>query len=165
MNNDTEAPIAINGVLYPQGAIGLPDLFKERIAVVFEDRFVTEVRGESEEAGVLREMLMGGRLIEGGGCGFNPKAPRYTAYPAGSNAPGALHFGIELAKPSDYLRKVVPDWEEPPVHQDLIVFDATVKAGANTVIDEGFLLALRDPAVVELASKYGDPVELLEATV
>ncbi len=165
MNNDTDAQIAINGVLYPQGAIGFPELFKEKIAVVFKDRYVTEVRGESKEAQLLREMLVGGKLIEGGGCGFNPKASRYTVYPAGSNAPGALHFGIELAKPSDYMRKAVPHWEEPPVHQDLIVFDATVKAGDNLLIDEGFLVALRDPAVVELASKYGDPVELLEATV
>ena len=61
-------------------------------------------------------MLVGGRMIEGGGCGFNPKAPVHTVYPAGSNAPGVLHFGIDLAKPSDYIRKVMPDWEEPPVH-------------------------------------------------
>ena len=110
-------------------------------------------------------MLVGGRMIEGGGCGFNPKAPRHTVYPAGSNAPGALHFGIDLAKPSEYIRRVLPDWEEPPVHMDLITLDSTVTAGDAMLVDKGFLCALRDQRVVEAASRYGDPIELLEAGV
>jgi hypothetical protein len=160
---DSSAPVKIDGVLYPQWAIGFAAPFQEKIAVVFKDNKVTEVKGTSDDAGILRDMCLGSRLIEGGGCGFNPKAPRYTVYPAGSNSPGALHFGVDLAKPSDYIRKVMPNWEEPPVHQDMIVFDATVTAGENTIIDRGFLTALRDPAVVDMASRYGDPVELLEA--
>jgi hypothetical protein len=84
-------------------------------------------------------------------------------YPAGSNAPGALHFGIDLAQPSDWIRRHMPHWEEPPVHQDLIVLDATVTAGEETIIDQGFLCALRDPAVVQAAARYGDPVSMLEA--
>ena len=165
MKSDPNAKINIEGVLYPQWAIGFPHPFAEKIAVVFKNNLVTEVRGESPDAAILRDMLMGGKIIEGGGCGFNPKAPRYTVYPAGSNSPGALHFGVDLAKPSDYIRRVMPNWEEPPVHQDLIVYDATVTAGKNTIIDKGFLMALRDPAVVEMASRYGDPVELLEAFI
>src|SRR5947209_11131293 len=35
-----------------------------------------------------------------------------------------------------------PNWEEPPVHQDLIAFDMTVTAGGEKIIDEGFLMAL-----------------------
>ncbi len=165
MKDNPGAPLQIDGILYPQWAIGFAQPFAEKIAVVFKDKIVTEVRGESQDAKILREMLLGGRLIEGGGCGFNPKAPRHTVYPAGSNSPGALHFGIDLAKPSEYIRRVMPNWEEPPVHQDLIVFDATVTAGEETVIDRGFLMALRDAAVVEMARKYGDPLELLEAHV
>jgi hypothetical protein len=163
MKNDQNAPVKIDGVLYPQWAIGFAQPFAERIAFVFKDKYVREIKGESKDAGLLREMCLGSRLIEGGGCGFNPKAPRYTVYPAGSNSPGALHFGIDLAKPSDYIRRVMPNWEEPPVHQDLIAFDMTVTAGGEPIIDRGFLVALRDPAVVELAKRYGDPVELLEA--
>lgn len=162
MKNDTNAKLQIDGILYPQWAIGFAEPFAEKIGVVFKDKFVTEVRGTSPEAGTLREMIVGSKLIEGGGCGFNPKAPRYTVYPAGSNAPGALHFGVDLTKPSDYIRKVMPNWEEPPVHQDLIVFDMSVTAGTETVIDKGFLSALRDPAVVDAASRYGDAVDLLE---
>ena len=41
----------------------------------------------------------------------------------------------------------------------------TVKAGGTTLIDNGFLMALRDPQVVEMARRYGDPVELLETFV
>ena len=163
MKNDTNAQIAIDGVLYPQGAIGFDQVFAADTAVVFKNRFVTEVRGTSREAALLRDMLVGGKLIEGGGCGFNPQAPRHHIYPAGSNAPGALHFGIDLPEPNHWIRRNMPDWEEPPVHQDLVVLDATVKAGANTIIDQGFLCALRDPEVVRAASLYGDPVSLLEA--
>jgi hypothetical protein len=33
------------------------------------------------------------------------------------------------------------------------------------MIDNGFLMALRDPQVVKAASQYGDPVDLLESFV
>ena len=162
MKNDTNSVLPINGVLYPQWAIGFEALFAEQIAVVFKDKFIAEVRGESEDVKLLRDMLVGGKLIEGGGCGFNLKAPRPTIYSAGSNSPGALHFGIDLAKPSDFIRKVMPNWEAPPVHQDRVTFDTTVTAGDKVIIDAGFLTALRGPDVVNAAKTYGDPVDLLE---
>lgn len=165
VKNDFKAVVKMSGVLVPQWAIGFSRPFDERIAVRFEGDTVCAVEGVSEEAVILRDMLVGGRMIEGGGCGFNPKAPRHTVYPAGSNSPGALHFGIDLAKPSDYIRRVMPDWEEPPVHMDLIALDATVTAGPDTLIQDGFLCALRDKEVVAFAARYGDPVELLEAQV
>lgn len=165
VKNDLRVATDMRGVLYPQWAIGFARPFAEHIAVHFEGEYVSAVDGQSDEAKILREMLLGGRMIEGGGCGFNPKAPRHTVYPAGSNAPGALHFGIDLAKPSDYIRRVLPDWEEPPVHMDLITLDGTVTAGENMLVDKGFLCALRDPAVVALANQWGDPIELLEVQV
>lgn len=165
VRNDLSVPTQMSGVLCPQWAVGFARPFEERIAVHFEGEYVSRVDGVSREAVILREMLVGGRMIEGGGCGFNPKAPRHTIYPAGSNAPGALHFGIDLARPADYIRKTLPDWEEPPVHVDLVMLDATVRAGEALLIDQGFLCALRDPEVVALAAVYGDPVELLEAGV
>ena len=163
VKNDFAVEVKMAGVLFPQWAIGFARPFEERIAVEFEGDTIRRVHGVSPEAAILREMLIGGRMIEGGGCGFNPKAPVHTIYPAGSNSPGALHFGIDLAQPSDYIRKVMPDWEEPPIHMDLVTFDSTVMAGDQALIDEGFLLALRDSSVVAMAERYGDPVELLEA--
>ena len=163
--NDNTAPVEMSGTIYPTWAIGFEKPWEEKIGCRFEADTIVEVTGTSDTAAILREMLLGGKLIELG-CGFNPKAPRHTVYPAGSNAPGALHFGIDLAKPSDYIRRVMPDWEEPPVHMDMICYDSTVQTiaanGKQTLIDRGFLTALRDPEVIKAAGAYGDPVSLLE---
>jgi len=70
-------------------------------------------------------MLAGGKLIEGAARGFNPQARRQTLYPGRSNARGALHFGIDLPQPSDYISKTMLMWDEPPIHQDLVTFDRT----------------------------------------
>ena len=163
--NDTEAPVGMRGTLYPTWGVGFDKPWDERIGCRFEGDTIVEVTGDGATAAILRDMLIGGRLIELG-CGFNPKSPRHTVYPAGSNNPGALHFGIDLAKPSDYIRRVMPDWEEPPVHMDLISFDSTIdvlaSATSTRFLDAGFLNALRDPAVVAAAGVYGDPLALLE---
>lgn len=161
--DDDETVVApISGVVYPFWAVGFAKPFAGRIGVVFKDDRIVAVNGEGTEAGILRDMLTGGRLIELG-CGFNPKAPRHTIYPAGSNSPGALHFGIDLAKPSDYIRRTMPEWEEPPVHMDLVTFDSTVTAGNQILVDRGFLTSLRSPEVIAMARQYGDPVDLLES--
>jgi hypothetical protein len=156
-----KAVMPINGTIYPQWAVGFPRPFAERIGVRWQDDVIVEVTGESQDASDLREMLVGGKLIELG-CGFNPKAPRHTLYPAGSNSPGALHFGIDLAKPSRYIQRMMPNWEEPPIHMDLVTFDSTVVVGDVPLVTDGFLEALRDDSVVQYAAKYGDPVDLLE---
>ncbi len=161
VNNDDSVEVDTNGVVVPYWAVGFEKPFENPPQVVFEDDRIVEVNGDSEEAVILRDMLVGGQLIELG-CGFNPKAPRHTVYPAGSNSVGALHFDIDLAKPNDYIRRMMPEWEEPPVHMDLISFDSTVMAGNTTLIDEGFLKALDAPSVVEMASQFGDPVDLLQ---
>jgi len=154
--------VPVNGTIYPQWAVGFEKPFGERIGVRFEMNRIVEVTGSSTEAVVLREMLIDGVLIELG-CGFNPKWPRHQIYPAGSNSPGALHFGIDLTKPSSYIKKTMPNWEEPPIHMDLVTFDSTVEAGGSRLVTDGFLEALRDPDVVAMASRYGDPVDLLES--
>jgi hypothetical protein len=156
-----KAVMPLNGTIYPQWAVGFPRPFAERIGVRWQDDEIVEVTGESSDAADLREMLLGGKLVELG-CGFNPKAPRHTLYPAGSNSPGALHFGIDLAGPSRYIRRMLPNWEEPPIHMDLVTFDSTVVVGDVPLVTDGFLEALRDEPVREFAAKYGDPVDLLE---
>ena len=161
VKNDDSVDVALNGTVVPFWAVGFAKPFVESIRVHFEDDRVIDVEGDGKEAVILRDMLMGGQIIELG-CGFNPKAPRHTVYPAGSNSPGALHYGIDLAKPSDYIRKMMPEWEEPPVHMDLISYDTTVTAGNATLIDQGFLTSLRAPSVVAMAEKFGDPLDLLE---
>jgi hypothetical protein len=161
VDNDDSVPVSLNGTVVPFWAVGFEKPFEEAIKVQFENDRVTAVDGNSDDAAILRDMLIGGQIIELG-CGFNPKAPRHTVYPAGANSPGALHYGIDLAKPSDYIRRVMPEWEEPPVHMDLISYDTTVTAGNATLIDQGFLTSLRSPAVIAMAERYGDPIDLLE---
>ncbi|MDB5744196.1 MAG: hypothetical protein JWR68_2511 [Polaromonas sp.] len=160
MLDDLNTIVKTSGTIYPQWAVGF-EPFSERIGVRFENNAIVEVSGQSPDAAILREMLIGGVLIELG-CGFNPKWPRHLIYPAGSNSPGSLHFGIDLLKPADYIKKKMPLWEEPPVHVDLCTFDTTVDAGENRLITAGFLDALKDKAVVDMAARYGEPVDLLE---
>jgi hypothetical protein len=162
VKDDEHIVVPVNGMVYPEWAVGFERPFDERIGVEFRDDRIVAVHGEGERTEILRDMLVGGRLIELG-CGFNPKAPRRNIYPAGSNSPGALHYGIDLAKPCNYIRRVMPEWEEPPIHMDLVAFDSTVTAGNTPLIEDGFLCALRDPKVVEMAGRFGDAVDLLEA--
>ena len=162
VKDDEHIVVPVNGMVYPQCAVGFGEPFAERIGVQFKDDRIVAVHGQGKQTDILRDMLVGGRLIELG-CGFNPKAPRHNIYPAGSNSPGALHYGIDLAKPCDYIRRVMPEWEEPPIHMDLVSFDTTVTAGNAPLIEDGFLCSLRDPQVVAMASRFGDPVDLLEA--
>lgn len=154
--------VGISGIVWSQWAVGFDKPFETPVGVEFRDDAVHAVHGDGFAAEVLRDYLIGGTLEEVG-CGHNPKAPRFDIYPAGPNSPGALHFGINALKPSDYLRRVMPNWEEPHIHMDLVSYDCTVTAGNQTMIDAGYLSSLRDPAVLALAEQYGDPVELLEA--
>ena len=45
------------------------------------------------------------------------------------------------------------------------MLDATISAGPNTLVQDGFLCAFRDASVIALAARVGDPVELLEAHI
>jgi hypothetical protein len=156
----------MGGIVYPQWAIGFEKPFRDKVGIEYRDGVVVKVHGSSMDAEIMRDMLVGvNATLHELGCGFNPKYPRFKAYPAGSNAPGALHFGTDSDRPSDFMHRQVPRWEEPHTHQDCVVFDMTVKVGSTTLIDNGFLMALRDPQVVKEAGKYGDPVELLESFV
>lgn len=162
VDKDPNVRVELSGTVYPQWAVGFERPFEEKLGVEFRDNRVVAVHGRSEPATILRDYLIGGTLEELG-CGHNPKAPRFDIYPAGPNSPGALHFGINALKESAYLRRVMPNWEEPHIHMDLVTFDSTVTAGNRTIIQDGYLNSLRDPAVIAAAERYGDPTELLEA--
>ncbi len=157
-----EEKIGVHGTIWPQWAVGFDKPFEQPLGVEFQHDEVVAVHGDGPEAAIMRDYLIGGTLEELG-CGHNPKAPRFDIYPAGPNSPGALHFGINALKPSAYLRRVMPNWEEPHIHMDLVTYDSTVTAGNRVMVDGGFLLSLEDPAVLALAETYGDPVELLQS--
>lgn len=158
---DPHEKVGVTGTIWPQWAVGFDKPFETPLGVEFRNDVVCAVHGEGFEAQVMRDYLIDGTLEEVG-CGHNPKAPRFDIYPAGPNSPGALHFGINALQPSEYLRRVMPNWEEPHIHMDLVTYDSTVMAGNRTLVEDGYLASLRDPAVVAMAVQYGDPLELLE---
>lgn len=151
----------VNGIVYPQAGIGFDESFPDDVSVEMRDNRVVAVGGKGDASALLRDMLDGSQLIEIG-CGFNPKFPRRQIYPAGSNAPGAIHFGLDLPRESGFLKRTVPDWPEPPVHQDLVGFDCTVSVNGRRVVDGGRLCALGSDEVRTLAARYGTADDVLE---
>ena len=99
-------------------------------------------REKAVEGGLISDRLPGGGVLP------KPTQP--------------LHFGIDLAKPSDYILRTMPQWEEPPVHMDLVCLDSTVTVDGAALVEAGFLSALRDAEVIAAAARYGNPIELLE---
>lgn len=153
--------VDFDGTLIPQWAVGFNDYFSDPPVLTIEHNVVTSVKGGGTDADVLETMLIGSKLIELG-CGHNPKWPLDQVYPAGSNAPGSLHFGMDLTHEDEYIQKMLPKWPEPPVHMDLIVHDSTVHFNETLAIKDGLLQSLRDPEVQALASRYGNPITVLE---
>lgn len=151
----------IEGVLIPQWGVGFPEPFGDPPVIELADNRVVAVNGSGEPARILRDTLIGAGIDELG-CGFNPKFPRNQIYPAGPNAPGGLHFGMNMTQPSPFVLRRLPEWVEPPVHMDLVDLDATVTINGQTVVDRGFLTSLRDSEVRAAAARYGDPHFLLE---
>jgi hypothetical protein len=94
----------VNGVICPQWGVGFAKPFEEPIRIELKQNRVVSIEGSSDEAKIMRDTMMGARLVELG-CGFNPKARRTNLYPAGSNSPGAIHFGFDLPEESDYVKK------------------------------------------------------------
>ena len=56
----------------------------------------------------------------------------------------------------------MPQWEEPPIHINLVCLDSSVTVDGVHLIEAGFLIALRDAGVRAAATKFGNPVGLLE---
>jgi hypothetical protein len=152
----------VDGVVHPQYCVGLEGRLDPSTSIEFRDNVVVGVDGGREDCRVLETMLANSRLVELG-CGFNPGWPRRQIYPAGSNAPGALHFGMDLDHEDDFIKRTLPDWPEPPVHMDVAIHDADVSINDKPIVANGRLLALDNAAVRTLASRYGDPVRLLDS--
>jgi len=162
--NDPNYQVGISGIIRPQWSVGLDYPFAEDDVpeIEFQNDRVVAVRGGNTTITkkIFQDFLLNGTLEELG-CGHNPKAPRFDIYPAGPNSVGSLHFGINGLVESEYFKRAMPDWEEPHVHADLVCYDCTVTAGNNVIVDGGYLMSLEDTKVIAVASKYGDPDEVL----
>lgn len=73
----------------------------------------------------------------------------FQAWVGGTRRSGVLHFGIGGGKDEWYR------------HRDMEVFFPTLTVNGVVLIDNGHLMILDDPDVIEEAKKYGDPETLL----
>jgi hypothetical protein len=148
--------VEVDGVLRPQWGVAFPRPFDDPPSIVIKGKRVSSVEGDGSIASTLREMIIGATIVELG-CGFNPKARRLQIFPAGSNSPGALHFGIDTIEEQGYLKAN----SAYTAHLDLIDFDGTVTINDVPAVDAGRLTVLDDPDLRELATRFGDPDDLL----
>ena len=148
-----EAPARRHGRhVFPQWAIGFDKPFQTRSGSSSRTASSTKVHGKSLEADIMRDMLVRREAeLHELGCGFNPKYPRYKAYPAGSNSPGACTSAPtrKAQRVHASARAALGGAAHPPGQRDVRLH----REGRQdrTLIDNGFLMALRDPKVVEEA--------------
>jgi len=89
--------------------------------------------------------------------GMHPQAPLST-HP--TRHTGVTHYAIG----STAGRAPTPDKEYAPVHTHGHIRKVNLEIDGEPIIERGRLLALDDPEVVAVASKYGDPRVILEDT-
>lgn len=128
----------------------------EPVRWVFKDRRCTI------EGGFEAELMR--RLVQAGGehanilceiaLGVNPKAPISTMP---TRHAGVTHYAIG----STAGRTPTPELETAPVHTHGHLLDASVWIDDEPIIIDGRLVALDDPDVRAVASKYGDPDDVL----
>lgn len=151
--------VDINGVLRPQWGVGFPVPFATAPRIDIEHKRVVAVKGDSEAAETMRGMMIDATVVELG-CGFNPKARRLQIFPAGSNSPGALHFGFDTVDEPGFLKKASSGYTQ---HLDLVALDADVTMNGSSVVEHGRLTTLDDPEIRKIAQGLGDPVDLLDS--
>lgn len=89
---------------------------------------------------------------------------RFYSYAEGRRRTGVLHIaiGTSMGGGRDLTPEALQRKKALPVHhRDTEIYFATYVADGKTVVDKGHLTALDDPEVRRVASKYGDPDELL----
>ena len=89
--------------------------------------------------------------------GMHPQAPLST-HP--TRHTGVTHYAIG----STAGRAPTPDKEYAPVHTHGHIRKVNLEIDGEPIIEQGRLLALDDPEVVAVASKYGDPRVILDDT-
>jgi len=100
--------VKVTGTIYSQWAVGFEKPFTERIGVRFENNSVVEVTGSSPDAVILRDMLMGGILIELG-CGFGAVIRTKLPYVGSVGALDMVNFAAPDSVPEQYRgRKLYP---------------------------------------------------------
>lgn len=159
MAEHPESPVS--GTVVFDQMEGFAGHLSEPVRLSVEDHWVTRVEG-GEEARWLEELMK--RYDKGNyfcevAIGTHPKAP--------------IDEGLKVRAPDTILFRhagtyhaAVGNWAWIPEADSLLHWDGgglkpTFTVGGETLIDRGRLLTLDDPAIRELASKFGDPDDLL----
>ncbi|MBI2881726.1 MAG: aminopeptidase [Candidatus Tectomicrobia bacterium] len=159
MAEHPESPV--DGTVVFEHLEGFAGYLREPIRLTVRDHWVTRVEG-GEEARWL-EALMGryerGRYFSEIAIGTHPKAP--IAEGLQVRAPDTILF-----RHAGTCHAAVGNWAwipetDCPLHWDGGCLKPTLRVGGETIIDAGRLLTLDDPAMRELASRFGDPDDLL----
>ena len=159
MAEHPESPV--NGTVVFDQMEGFAGDLREPVRLTVEDHWVTRVEG-GEEAKWLENLMdrfEKGRYLCEVAIGVHPKAPVSEGLQV--RAPDTILF-----RRSGTYHAAVGNWAWIPEHDSLLHWDGgcldpTFTVGGETLIDNGRLLILDDPEIRELASKFGDPDELL----
>ncbi len=174
-----DPPKNINGKAVFESYSGFGQLSKP-MQFTIEDTYVTHVGG-GWEADALKMQWKGIKdanyvcEIE---FGMNPKAEvdltqgwkgrvANGIISLAQRSPRTLHIGTGDHKFMGSPKRVVgvsdsyPPGKGKTLHMDGIMAFPTLIVGGETVIDRGNLTALKDPKVIEVASKYGEPDRVL----
>ena len=159
MAEHPESPV--NGTVVFEHVEGFAGRLREPIRLTVEDHWVTRVEG-GDEARWLEDLMNRyekGRYFSEIAIGTHPKAP--VAEGLRRRAPDTILF-----RHAGSFHAAVGHWPWLPEADSRLHWDGgglkpSFSVGGETLIDSGRLLTLEDPAIVELASKFGDPAEIL----
>lgn len=154
----------VNGTIVYDLLVGFDGILKEPLKLHVKDHWVADVEGGNEAKWLkdkMKEKINGNYLAEIM-WGLNPKASLQRGieeikYREGelTRRAGTIHFG--LGNSMVLGGPVYSNW-----HWDgVIISPFTVYIDNNPIIKDGRLLALDDQEIIDLASKYGNPKELL----
>jgi hypothetical protein len=156
-----------------------------RIELDVEDGRVTEIRGGGDRGDRLREIhertrdvrypdFPGDGLLWVWECsiGTNPKAFRPSSFTKLSESgtlterlrSGVIHIGVgtlSLTRSRDWAREHGEIYGHVDHHMNFPTYEILTDDGPVTVVEDGRLTVLDDPAVRDAAAEYGDPDELL----
>ncbi len=159
MAEHPESPV--NGTVVFQHMEGFSGYLREPVRLTVEDHWVTRVEG-GDEAKWLEDLMDRydkGRYFSEIAIGTHPKSP--IAEGLQCRAPDTILF-----RHAGSYHAAVGHWPwlpeaDSPLHWDGGGLKCSFSVGGEAILDSGHLLTLEDPTIRELASRYGNPDELL----
>lgn len=160
-------PRYVNGVAFFEAYTGFGKCSKP-LKFTIENSYVTKIEG-GWEAKALSDRIKGidqANFLCEIMFGVNPKNRvdlkiKPVSFEA-ERSPRTLHLGTgDIKQAGGPIRCSGKDPRWKTVHQDGFMLYPTLKVGGQTILEKGHLTVLDDPEIIDLASKFGDPEEVL----